>query len=245
MESLDSWRALHAERFPELTFDCGRTADAGVRFSEELRDWSDKATTPDQRRMELYIDRYDLRQKRILHVGIGNSGLAQRFHRRVKEIVGITIDEPEMKVAHSLGLPNYRFMIHNKYSGQNNAIDGCFDVILDNNPTSPCCCVRHLAAIFQFYAGKLGPTGQLVTDREGLEWVPENSNARWCFSFDDLAAAGSVVGLCAYRGTETVYILSRTRPVAPTVRSLSAHAVRRTADLAGRAARRLRRLTVS
>ena len=69
MTDLDRWRALHAQRFRELPFDCERSADPGVRFSEELRDWSDKATTPDQRRMERYIDRYDLRQKRILHIG--------------------------------------------------------------------------------------------------------------------------------------------------------------------------------
>ena len=137
MQGIERWRALQTQRFPELPFDCGKCADPGVRFSEELRDWSDKATTPDQRRMELYIDRYDLREKRILHIGIGNSGLARRFQGRVAEIVGTTIDEPEIKVAEALGLPNYRFVLHNKFSGDNQALAGSFDFILDNNPTSP------------------------------------------------------------------------------------------------------------
>jgi hypothetical protein len=43
-----------------------------------LRNWSQKWTTPDQLRIERYIDRFDLRSKRILHIGIGNSGLARR-----------------------------------------------------------------------------------------------------------------------------------------------------------------------
>ena len=241
MAGLDRWRALQAQRFPELPVDCGRSADPGVRFGEELRDWSDKATTPDQRRMERYIDRYDLRQKRILHIGIGNSGLAQRFHRRVGEIIGTTIDEPEMKVAETLALPNYRFLLHNKFSGENQALQGQFDFILDNNPTSPCCCIRHLATLFNLYAQKLGPGGQIVTDRQGLEWLPEDSPSRWSFSFDDLGAAAAVVGLSAYRANRTVYVLSRSAPPEPTALSLSKHALRRATSLAGRIARRLMR----
>jgi hypothetical protein len=238
----DRWSVLRAERFAELPFDCGRSGDPGVRFSEELRDWSDKATTPDQRRMERYIDRYDLRQKRILHIGIGNSGLAERFHGRVKEIVGTTIDEPEMKVGRSLGLPYYRFAMHNKFSGNNVAIDGTFDFILDNNPTSPCCCMKHLATLFEFYAEKLAPDGQIVTDRQGLQWVPEGSSPRWGFSFEDLAAAAAVVGLSAHRANQTVYVMSQSAPSKPTLRSLSKHGLRRAASLSVRAIRRLLRL---
>lgn len=243
MDGTDGWRALQAQRFPELPFDCGRSADPGIRFSEELRDWSDKATTPDQRRMENYIDRYDLRRKRILHIGIGNSGLAQRFGKRVKEIVGTTIDEPEFKVAQSLELPNYRFMLHNKFSAENQALDGPFDFILDNNPTSPCCCIRHLAVLFEFYAGKLAREGQIITDREGLEWVPEESNPRWSFTFDDLAAAGAVAGLTAHRVNSTVFVLSRSPPPSPSLISLSRHFARRAVTFSGKVARRLKRLT--
>lgn len=243
MEPGDVWRAPHAQRFPELPFDCGRSVDPGVRFSEELRDWSDKATTPDQRRMEQYVDRYDLRQKRILHIGIGNSGLAQRFHSRVKEIVGTTIDDPEITVAQSLGLANYGFALHNKFSGENKAIDGPFDFILDNNPTSPCCCIRHLATLFEFYAEKLAPGGQIVTDREGLAWFPEDSSPRWGFSFDDLAAVAQVAGFSAYRANRNVYVLSRSPPPKPTLRSLSKHVLRRAASLSGRATRKLLRMT--
>ena len=215
MPANERWKELHRQLFPELRFDCGNDDDPGIIYSEDLRDWSDKATTPDQRRIERYIDRFDLRDKRILHIGIGNSGLAKRFHRRVKEIVGTTIDQPEIAVAGSLAFPNYAATLHNKYAGRDEGVPGKFDFIIDNNPTSPCCCVRHLAALFDFYAGKLADGGQIVTDRQGLKWVPADSNARWSFNFDDLAEVGALAGFSAFRINHSVYVLSRSAPPAP------------------------------
>ncbi|HEX6660805.1 MAG TPA: hypothetical protein VF067_02920 [Sphingomicrobium sp.] len=237
MTASDRWRELHERHFPDLPFDCGNISDPGVRYSEHLRDWSAKATTPDQRRIEAYIDRYDLRQKRILHIGIGNSGLARRFHRRVKEIVGTTIDEPEMSVARSLSLPNYGYVIHNKFGGEGDLIEGRFDFILDNNPTSPCCCIRHLADLFRFYSEKLSDGGQIVTDRQGLEWVPDGFNPRWSFDFDDLAKVGAAAGLVAFRMNRTIYVLSQSAPSAPGALSVSRHWLRRAWKLPGQIAR--------
>jgi len=230
----EAWRELHRSHFPDLPLDCGNLRDPGVIYSEDLRDWSDKATTPDQARMERYIDRYDLRDARVLHVGIGNSGFAKRFHARVKEIVGTTIDEPEIRVARSLALPNYRFVVHNKYSGRDKVVERKFAFVLDNNPTSPCCCIRHLADLFEFYLKVLAPGGQIVTDRQGLEWIPAGANARWSFDFDDLAAIGAVTGLLAFRMSRNVYVLSRSAPLAPDLSSRSRHIVRHVSMLPGR-----------
>lgn len=235
--ALGRWLELHERRFPQLPFDCGNATDPGVRYCEDLRDWSTKATTPDQRRIENYIDRYDLRQKRLLHIGIGNSSLARRFHGRVKEIFGTTIDEPEIAVAAALALPNYRCLLHNKFSGENGAVDGSFDFILDNNPTSPCCCMRHLAELFEFYAAKLTPAGQIVTDRLGLGWVPAESNPRWSFDFDDLAAAAAAAGFSAFRMNRHVYVVSRSAPAAPGPLALCRHLLRRARMLPGQIAR--------
>ena len=237
MTIADRWRDLRDRRFPELPLDCGNCTDPGVRYCEDLRDWSDKATTPDQRRIETYIDRFDLRRKRILHIGIGNSGLAARFHPRVMEIVGTTIDEPEIRVARSLALPNYHFVTHNKFSGRSDGIEGTFDFILDNNPTSPCCCIRHLADLFDFYVEKLAADGQIVTDREGLAWVPDDSNPRWSFDFDDLAAAGAAAGLKAFAVSRRVVVLSRSDPPKPDLAAVSKHLLRRARMLPGQIAR--------
>lgn len=230
---IDRWRALQETHFPELPFDCGKRSEPGVRFCDDLRDWSTKATTPDQRRIESYVDRYDLRQKRILHIGIGNSSFAARFHRRVKEIVGTTIDEPELSVAGALQLPNYRAVMHNKFSGDDRAIVGRFDFILDNNPTSPCCCIRHLAELLQFYADKLADGGQIVTDRRGLAWVPEDSNPRWSFDFDDLAAVAAAAHFLAFRMNRNTFVLSRSKPPAPRWAALCRYLLRRARMLPG------------
>ena len=237
MPANEAWIELHRQRFPELRFDCGNDDDPGIIYSEDLRDWSDKATTPDQRRIEKYIDRFDLHDKRILHIGIGNSGLAKRFHPRVREIVGTTIDQPEIDVAKSLSLPNYKFVLHNKYAGRDQAVRGTFDFIIDNNPTSPCCCVRHLAALFDFYAAKLADGGQIVTDAQGLKWVPADSHARWSFDFDDLAEVGALAGLSAFRANRSVYVLSRLAPAAPAFGSMARHIGRRARALPGQIVR--------
>jgi hypothetical protein len=221
-----AWRELHRKRFAELPLDCGNAINPGVIDSEDLRDWSAKGTTPDQGRMERYIDRHDMRQKRILHIGVGNSGLATRLHRRAKEIVGTTIDEPEMELGEALGFPNYQVVMHNKFSGQDEIVPGKFDFILDNNPTSPCCCIRHLAVLFDFYVAKLANGGQLVTDTQGLQWVPEHSNTRWSFDFDDLTAVASTVGLSAFKANQKVYVLSRAPPPNPGLRALARHGLR-------------------
>lgn len=226
-----AWRELHRDRFPELQLDCGNTVDPGIIYSEDLRDWSDKATTPDQFRIEKYIDRFDLRDKRILHIGIGNSGLAKRFRGRVGAIVGTTIDEPEIAVARALDLPGYTAVLHNKYSSRADIVPGTFDFIIDNNPTSPCCCVRHLAQLFGFYREKLSENGQLVTDALGLGWIPDDSNARWSFDFEDLAAVASLSGFTAYRMTRSVYVLSRTQPQLPELQSIMRYQLRRAGKL--------------
>ena len=213
-----AWRELYKLRFSDLPFDCGNANDPGIIYGPDLRDWSAKATTPDQYRIERYIDRFDLRDKRLLHVGVGNSGLAPEAEGGVlKEIVGTTIDEPEIRVAQALSYPNYSVVLHNKYSGDSAKLSGKFDVILDNNLTSPCCCMRHLAALFGFFGKRLADGGLIVTDRAGLGWIPDESHRRWSFDFDDLAAVASAAGFTAFRVTRDVYVLSRSEP--PAVRS--------------------------
>jgi hypothetical protein len=233
----EAWRDLHRVRFADLPLDCSNECNPGVIYSEDIRDWSDKATTPDQKRMELYLDRFDLQQKRILHVGIGDSGLARRFQHRVREIVGTTIDDPEMKVARAAAIPNYTFVIHNKFSGKNEVVPGQFDFILDNNPTSPCCCVRHLAELFDFYAEKLSHGGQIITDAQGLGWVPEGSDPRWGFELDDLAAAAAVAGFSTLRANKTIYVVARSAPRRAGLVPLLRHLGRRARSLPGRIAR--------
>ena len=205
-----------------------------------LRDWSEKWTTPDQLRIEKYIDQFDLREKRVLHIGIGNSGFAKRFQERVGEIVGTSLDEPEVELARTLHFPNYRAVLHNKYSGETEQIAGSFDFIVENNPTSACCCLRHLAELFQLLDSKLAEGGQIVTDRVGLAWIPENANPRWSFDFDDLQAVASAVGLNAWKIDRNTYVLCRSAPSKPALRGRLTSWSRRLRDFAAKLRERVR-----
>jgi len=201
-------------RFADFPFDCGTRSNPGVMDAEEWRDWTGRETSPDQRRIEDYLGAFNLDGKRILHVGAGNSGLARRLAGRAREIVATTVVEAEAKFGAGFGIPNYRVMVHNKFAADKLAVGAPFDFIVDNNPTSFCCCLRHLAAAVEFYASHLGTRGQLVTDRAGLRWTPV-TNPGWGFSVEDFVAVAALAGLSCYRINRDTIVFARQAPEKP------------------------------
>jgi hypothetical protein len=228
-----------AKRFPALSPDCDQD-EPGVRDDDEWRDWTECETTPDQLRIEDYLDRFDLSGKSVLHVGIGNSRLARRFHRRASRIVGTTVVPGELAHARSLALPGYEPVLHNKYAGAL-PVGGRFDFILDNNPTTFCCCLTHLDAMLALYAGLLTGRGQIVTDRVGLGWSITSPGASpgWGFSFADLAAAARLHGLGTRAIGRNVIVLSLGKPPSPGPADIARHWLRRLGRKVASAMRRL------
>lgn len=208
---------LAAHRFWPLPADCGNSADPGIVASPDWRDWTDEDTSVDQQRIEAYLDTFSLRGTRILHVGVGNSSLAKRFAKRAKEVIGLSIDQPELALARELGLANYRVFDRNKYAAFDHEIDGKFDFIIDNNITSACCCLSHLFGLLERYRDLLAPTGQVLTDREGLGWTPDapGRHSRWQFSVEDLSFCGDRVGLTTEPVGAHLIALSRGRRSKP------------------------------
>ena len=220
--------AMQNERFPELPLECDRS-DPGVRDSDEWGDWSGFGTTAGELLIEDYLDRLGTRGKSILHIGIGNSSLAQRFAARASRIAGTTIAPPEVEKAESLGLAHYGAILHNKYSGADNRVPPAFEFIVDSNPTSFCCCLKHLGVMLDWYASRLADNGLVITERSGLAWRMNAPGAhdRWGFSFDDLAAVARLAGLDAYAMTDDIYVLARSRPSRPTLASQSSYYLRK------------------
>ena len=119
--------------------------------------------------------------------------------RRVGEIVGTTIDEPEMQVARALALPNYAFVLHNKYSGRERGRRRDVRLHPRQQPDeplllhpAPCRSVRILRGEAGAAAGRSSPTAW------GSGGCRDDTNPRWGFDFDDLAAVARgrrVVGL--------------------------------------------------
>lgn len=201
------WSELHRTRFREVPENCGNLCNPGVLDLPQSRDWSSRDTTADQRRIESYLSSFDLRKKRLLHIGVGNSGLARRFSGRVGEIIGITIEANEAKEAQLRGIPNYKIVLQNKYAAQLERTPGKFDFIIDNNPLSFCCCMAHLVALFDFYKAKLASDGQIVTDQQGLSWVAPAAHPLFQMDFRDLNQLALQAGFSASKIDRNIYVL--------------------------------------
>ena len=117
---------------------CGRSHNPGFALDKpELIDWSRKPPSVDQGRIVDELSRMDLSAARILHVGVGSSGVASRLAQRCRRIEGLTVHTREREFGHSLALPNYHVHLVNKYSKQLGSLDGPYDFIVDNNPGRP------------------------------------------------------------------------------------------------------------
>lgn len=217
-------------RFPELPLDCGHAEHPGVVERGEWADWAAHETTPDQLRIESYLDRFDLADAAILHVGCGNSGLAARFAGRARSIIGTTVTPGELQ--HALewiersGTANYRVLLRNKYLGHDGMPDQRFDFIVDNNPSTFACCLTHFARMMEFYAAVLTPGGQIVTERIGLGWSLPHSHSRWGFDPADLAAFAHPLGLQMHEIGPHIVVLSRGELRQPPWRGQLAHRMR-------------------
>ena len=244
MVDLEKLAELHSHAFSHLPFDCGSQANPGITDTEEWRDWTARKTTPDQLRIEDYLSGFDLAGKRILHVGVGNSGLAERFAGRAEEIFGTTVVDAEADHGNGLALCNYRVIVHNKYSGAGAAVPSGFHFIVDNNPTTFCCCVRHLAAVLDFYRSHLAKGGQVLSDRAGLAWATD-ANPGWGFSLEELGQIAALCSMRCYRINYETFVIAEERPPKPSIawramiglRSLARRAERRVLQVAGRLAR--------
>lgn len=153
---------------------CGQTRPGVGHDNPRVMDLSDKATTPDQVRIEETLAPLLTPATRLLHVGVGNSSLARRFASRVALVEGITVNEQELAHAQSLGLDGYRVSLCNKYSPELARIPGPFDLIVDNNLSSFACCLYHFQVMLDTYVRLLGAGGRILTDRQGMAWCYEN-----------------------------------------------------------------------
>lgn len=219
MDTADRVRRLN-ELYPGLPIDCGNSLRPGVVDDSVWGDYSRYDTTPDQLRIERYLSGQNLQGARVLHVGVGNSNFALRFHRSVASIVGTTMTESERDKALALKVPGYRCLMHNKYLGDDGYVGGDFDFVIENSLTTYACCLTHFTRMMEFYAGALAERGQLVTDLQGLAHLidlrPEL--AEFSFSFHDLAQTAPLFGLTAFDIDSSVFVLARCEPPAQNLR---------------------------
>lgn len=201
---------LFSGRFAALPTDCGQVCEPGTDEVEAWRDWTDRPTTEDQVRIENVLADLVRPGSRILHVGVGNSGLARRFARPGRTIIGTTISTAELAHGNSLNLPGYAVHALNEYGDTPPPGPAEFDFIVDNNPTAFGCCRTHLLQMLDHYQSRLARDGLILTDRKGLGWVTSapGANPRWAFSVEDWAQVGRLFGLRIEQLSDTVVALA-------------------------------------
>jgi len=190
---------------------CGKLDHPGL--ATDIQRWIDHTdldTTVDQARIEDALAAMRPgRGQQILHVGVGNSQLAERFAPRVQLVDGITVWEPERARARSLQIANYAVHFVSKYSREFLLkIEHDYDYIVDNNLASFACCKYHFHRMLDNYVWCLRPGGRILTDQRGMDWTVED-DPRWQLTYDDLVEVGERFSLTAGRITDTVYELRR------------------------------------
>lgn len=198
---------LELEHWQDVPRACDRAVPGVGHGHARVMDLSSDVTTLDQQRIECALEDLAARGARILHVGVGNSSLAQRFAARSAHILGLTLSDAEKRHGDALGLPGYRIMVLNKYAPDLAALPAGFDFIVDNNPSNFACCVQHFEDMLTQYARLLVPGGLMLTDRIGMQWAygPTPMPLR----YEDLLTISHTFPFSAQRITDDVFALRR------------------------------------
>jgi hypothetical protein len=193
------------ETCPEI---CANIDEPGLALDLPL--WVDHAhleTTVDQASIEAALSEMELGGKRLLHVGVGNSQLAQQFAQQFELIDGLTVSENELRLAKSVQIDTYTVFFVNKYSREFVlAIKNKYDFIVDNNLASFACCKFHFYRMLDNYLWALRPGGQILTDQRGMDWVVEDP--RWKLNHADLCALERKFPVKVTKISETVFSLT-------------------------------------
>jgi hypothetical protein len=197
-----------ASRYDTCLEVCGKLEHPGLATDQPR--WIDHTgldTTVDQARIEDALENMDVDGRQILHVGVGNSRLAQRFAPRVHLIDGLTVCEAEKKLADSLHITNYTVYFLSKYSREFLImIKNQYDYIVDNNLASYACCKYHFYRMLDNYLWCLRADGRVLTDQRGMDFTVED-DPRWRLTYEDLVALGQRFPLAVSKVTDTVYEL--------------------------------------
>ena len=134
--------------------------------------WEKRITTSDEKDIINVISKdKNLINKNILHIGIGNSELAQNLDPS-NNIFGITISNNEIEYATSLKLKNYKIFFCDKYSLdlESTFRNFKFDLIIDTNLKSYTCCQNAFDYMMEKLFNFLMKEGKIITSINGMKW---------------------------------------------------------------------------
>ena len=141
-------------------------------FSKNYSYWENKNSTSDEIEITNFLkNNFNLSNKKILHIGIGNSDFAKQFAHN-NEVFGITVSKKEIELANYLNFKNYHTFFFDKHSV--NFIkffeNYKFDYIVDPNLKSYSCCEESFMYMFSNFKNLLNKNGLIVLSRKGMNW---------------------------------------------------------------------------
>ena len=134
--------------------------------------WEDKIETSDEVSILNYILKKKLsNNKNILHIGIGNSYIAENLVS-YNLIDGITLSNNEIKKGEVKKINNYNIYFQNKFSRETLFLNklNSYDIIIDANLKSFACCNIAFNELFYNYTTMLKKDGFIITSKKGMNW---------------------------------------------------------------------------
>ena len=156
-------------------------------FKKNYSYWEDRNLTTDEKEIISYLkNNFNLINKNILHIGIGNSLFAKMILKK-NFIYGISVSSNEIIKGQNLSLDNYKVFLCDKFSTYFSDLffDKKFDVIVDNNIKSYSCCNISYNYFIENLFKMLNHNGILITSRKGMNWY-KNIVPKLSFSFKKL-----------------------------------------------------------
>jgi hypothetical protein len=199
---------------------CGQLNQPGLAVDFDLYvDYSSRETTDDQARIEALLEPLVVPGQRLLHIGVGNSQLAQKFAAKGVKVDGVTVSSSELDYAQSLDIADYRVFLTNKYH-RDFAADfnqNRFDYIVDNNLASFGCCQYHIYQMVDNYLACLKPGGKILTDQRGMDWALASEG--FILDFDSLQQLLAPLPVILSRWSDMVYAIEllATEPAKPEI----------------------------
>jgi len=144
-----------------------------VKINNNYSFWENHSTSRDEKEIINYLNKNLnlIINKKILHIGIGNSEFAIKFSKYTLFIDGITISGKEKINATKYNC--YRNIhICNKYNlnDMKTIIKDNYDLIIDQGIKCYTCCQPHFEELFKFYILKLLKNGLFITSNYGMNW---------------------------------------------------------------------------
>ena len=144
--------------------------------------WENKNPTNDEKEIVHYINNieYSKSNLSILHIGTGVSYPAQ-YIKKYRSIDSFTICRGELEHALQFNNRNYNVFLKDKH--EKNCFIGWnkkYDIIIDNNIRSFCCCEKAFDHLFSNYYDILNNGGIIITHKDGMKWSTQ-LKPKFCF----------------------------------------------------------------